>query len=212
VRGAGRRLSRVPPDGPKAVLVTGASSGIGRRTTERLAGHGGYVHAGAVDIKALSAIPDVQGVRLDVTSHADSALAWHRRLGQRCLRRHRRVDVRDTARRARSGRGSESPWPVPGDEGTCAAALHGQRPGVATNGSLDGIIGRRDIAVEQALFDPALKRRHRVVPQAKQAQITIWRQVAQLVERNEGQPYAYDCATRVQMLDEALVQSRPRTK
>lgn len=58
----------------RAVLVTGASSGIGRNTAIRLAGEGFYVYAGArkpADIEALSAIENVEGIRLDVTIQAD---------------------------------------------------------------------------------------------------------------------------------------------
>jgi NAD(P)-dependent dehydrogenase (short-subunit alcohol dehydrogenase family) len=54
----------------KAVLVTGASTGIGRKITEKLAAEGHYVYAGArkhADIAGLSEIENVQGIRLDVT-------------------------------------------------------------------------------------------------------------------------------------------------
>jgi NAD(P)-dependent dehydrogenase (short-subunit alcohol dehydrogenase family) len=66
-------------DGPqRAVLVTGASVGIGRKVTERLAAEGYYVFAGArkeQDLKELSAIRNVQGIRLDVTVPAEVAAA-----------------------------------------------------------------------------------------------------------------------------------------
>ncbi len=54
----------------KAVLVTGASSGLGRVMAETLAANGYFVYAGArkdEDLKELTAIENIQGVRLDVT-------------------------------------------------------------------------------------------------------------------------------------------------
>ena len=54
----------------RAVLVTGASTGIGRRIAEDLAEKGFYVFAGArkqQDLDALNDIPNIQAVRLDVT-------------------------------------------------------------------------------------------------------------------------------------------------
>jgi NAD(P)-dependent dehydrogenase (short-subunit alcohol dehydrogenase family) len=67
------------PEAPKrAVLVTGASAGIGRKITEKLAGEGFFVFAGArkeQDLKDLDAIPNVDSVRLDVTSPAEIAAA-----------------------------------------------------------------------------------------------------------------------------------------
>jgi len=62
----------------KAVLVTGASSGIGRKITERLAADGYFVYATARkedDLKALGAIKHVHPLRLDVTEPAEIAAA-----------------------------------------------------------------------------------------------------------------------------------------
>jgi len=62
----------------RAVLVTGASVGIGRKVAERLAAEGYFVFAGArkeQDLKALDAIPNVKAVRLDVTIPAEVAAA-----------------------------------------------------------------------------------------------------------------------------------------
>jgi NAD(P)-dependent dehydrogenase (short-subunit alcohol dehydrogenase family) len=54
----------------KAILVTGASSGIGRNIAEKLAASGYFVYAGArkqADLDELNAIENIQSVRLDVT-------------------------------------------------------------------------------------------------------------------------------------------------
>ncbi len=61
-------------DGQKAVLVTGASSGIGLKITEYLSEAGHFVYAGArkeKDINRLNEMPNVQAVRLDVTVQSD---------------------------------------------------------------------------------------------------------------------------------------------
>lgn len=66
------------PEPPKAVLVTGASSGIGRKITERLASRGFFVYAGArsqQDLDELNTIKNVQSVRLDVTVPSDITAA-----------------------------------------------------------------------------------------------------------------------------------------
>lgn len=58
----------------KAVLVTGASSGIGHQIALTLADKGYFVYAGArkeKDIAALSKLKNMQGVRLDVTKQDD---------------------------------------------------------------------------------------------------------------------------------------------
>ena len=61
-------------DEQKAVLITGASTGIGRNMAERLAHDGYFVYAGArkaKDLEALDAIENIKAVRLDVTSQDD---------------------------------------------------------------------------------------------------------------------------------------------
>jgi NAD(P)-dependent dehydrogenase (short-subunit alcohol dehydrogenase family) len=54
----------------KAVLVTGASSGLGRVMAEAMAAKGHFVYAGArkdADLAELDAIENIQAIRLDVT-------------------------------------------------------------------------------------------------------------------------------------------------
>ena len=66
------------PTAQQAVLVTGASTGIGRKMTELLASKGYFVYAGArkeQDLKDLATIPNVQPLKLDVTSKDDIAAA-----------------------------------------------------------------------------------------------------------------------------------------
>jgi NAD(P)-dependent dehydrogenase (short-subunit alcohol dehydrogenase family) len=70
--------SAAPAPAQQAVLVTGASTGIGRKITEVLAARGYFVYAGArkqQDLDALDAIPNVQSIKLDVTVKEDIAAA-----------------------------------------------------------------------------------------------------------------------------------------
>src|SRR5690349_16051913 len=59
---------------PKTILVTGASSGIGRKITEHLAALGHLIYAGArqpADLQSLAQLEHVRPLRLDVTSPED---------------------------------------------------------------------------------------------------------------------------------------------
>ena len=61
-------------DTQKAVLITGASSGLGRSMAELLASEGFFVYAGArkqADMDELNQIENIQAVRLDVTVQSD---------------------------------------------------------------------------------------------------------------------------------------------
>ena len=87
----------------RAVLVTGASVGIGRKVVERLAAEGYVVFAGArkeQDLKALDAIPNVKAVRLDVTIPAEVAAAVE------VVRSSGTAAVRHRQQRGRRGRRS----------------------------------------------------------------------------------------------------------
>jgi NAD(P)-dependent dehydrogenase (short-subunit alcohol dehydrogenase family) len=70
-----------------AILVTGASTGIGRNIAETLAAQGHFVYAGArkqADIDELSAMDNIQGIRLDVTiqDEIDAAVETIRKEGR----------------------------------------------------------------------------------------------------------------------------------
>lgn len=75
---AGLSIGAHHESGQKAVLVTGATSGIGLKITEHLADQGVFVYAGArkdADMERLNALENVQAVRLDVNKPADIAAA-----------------------------------------------------------------------------------------------------------------------------------------
>lgn len=68
-------------EGKKIVLITGASTGIGRLTAETLARAGHLVYAGArkkTDLDALNAIDNIRALRLDVTDQAQIDTAYQR--------------------------------------------------------------------------------------------------------------------------------------
>jgi NAD(P)-dependent dehydrogenase (short-subunit alcohol dehydrogenase family) len=73
-------------DDHKSILITGASTGIGRNLAETLAQDGYHVYAGArkdKDLAALDAIDNVTAVKLDVTNQdqVDAAVAMVREKG-----------------------------------------------------------------------------------------------------------------------------------
>jgi predicted RNA-binding Zn ribbon-like protein len=66
------------------------------------------------------------------------------------------------------------------------------------------------LAVEQALFEEKPKRRYMVTPVQAEADVTLRKQIEQLVQLNEGHAHTVDRDTLVKMLDEALVNARPK--
>ena len=76
----------VHADDQKSVLITGASTGIGRHLAETLAADGYHVYAGArkdKDLAELDAIENITAVQLDVTKQdqVDAAVAMIRKKG-----------------------------------------------------------------------------------------------------------------------------------
>ena len=273
---------------PKAVLVTGASTGIGRAITERLAGDGYFVYAGArkdADLAELNAIENVQAIRLDVTKADEIAAA---------------VDTVTKAGRGLYGLVNNAGVAVAGGfadlkeedfDFVMNVNAHGpfrvtqaflpliveSRGRITTIGSISGILSSKELgvysmskhaveaftdslagemeplgvavsvvepgnyntqigasaekrtggpsrlsdrskykspdevaaAVALALFGPDPKRRYMVVPNQYEAEITIKKQIQELVQLNEGHAYTYDRDALVRMLDEALANARP---
>jgi len=287
------------PKNQKAVLVTGTSTGIGRKITEKLAADGYFVYAAARkddDLKALGAIKNVQAVRLDVTKPEDIAAAVETiKQGGRGLYGlvnnagigtygtfaemkpeefdlvmavnvygpYRMTKAFEPMIVAEKGRitniGSISGILASPSMGAYEMSKHAieaftdslaqqlvelgvtvnvvepgnYNSGIAKNAVKRGVepkgtsaSGRPRTAdrsmykepdevaeaVEKALFEPSPKRRYMVVPDQHEAEVTIRKQIEQLVQLNEGQPYTYDREALVKMLDEALSQARPRTK
>ena len=282
--------SESPAATVKAVLVTGASTGIGRKITEHLAGHGYFVYAGArkpADLDVLGAIKNVRAVKLDVTRQEDidAAVATITREGRGLYALVNNAGIAtlgstaDTTMEefdllmdvnvygpfrlakaftplitASKGRitniGSISGVLASKDLSAYAMSKHaieaftdslalqlaplGVTVNVVEPGNYDSDIGKSATkrtgkenrftdrskykkpdevaaAVELALFEATPKRRYMVVPEQREAEITIRKQIEQLVQLNEGQPYTYDRDALVKMLDEALATARPKT-
>jgi NAD(P)-dependent dehydrogenase (short-subunit alcohol dehydrogenase family) len=83
----GFHLAAAEPAAQKAVLITGASTGIGRNMAETMAAKGYFVYAGArkqKDLDALNAIDNIQAIKLDVTEpdQIDAAVETVRKGGR----------------------------------------------------------------------------------------------------------------------------------
>lgn len=285
---------------PRAVLVTGASSGIGRKTTELLAASGFFVYATARkddDLKALAAIANVQAIRLDVCKQdqIDAAVKTVRdggrglfavinNAGVAVLAPLIEVTEKDLAFQldanvygpyrvtkafaplliASKGRvlttGSISgtvAWAMGGpytmskhavEAFTDALAIELQPFGVHVSvvepgnyrseimanmherlvaGGYGGEGSRYQKQLErllaqptdraqfkepddvaaaflQALTDARPRRRYLVVPNAREAELTIRGAISRVVQLNAGQPYAYDREGLIKLLDEEL--------
>ena len=289
------------PESPpaKAVLVTGASSGIGRKITERLAADGYFVYATARkpdDLKALGAMKNVQAVPLDVT-HPEDITAAYETISKAGRGLYGLVNNAGIATAGTIADMKLEEYQLVMDVNAAGPVrmikafeplLIEQRGRIVNIGSISGILARQNLpayamskhaiealtdsladqlsalgvqvsvvepgnynsaisknalarigaesaaarsagypvkadrsnykepdevaaAVEQALFEPQPKRRYMVVPNQQEAEITIRKQIEQLVQLNEGQPYTYDRTALVKMLDEALAKARPQT-
>lgn len=282
---------------PQAVLVTGASTGIGRKITERLAADGYFVFAGArqeKDLQALGAIRNVQPIRLDVTkpSDIDAAVAMVSKSGRSLyglvnnagiasrgsvadmdmkefdllmavnlsgpfqvtrafepliIAQHGRIITIGSIAGVLANAGVPGNVPVTAysmskhamEAFTDSLALQLEPRGVQVSivepGNYDSDISKNAVlrtggdtkradrsmykppdevaaAVEMALFEPKPKRRYLVAPNQGEAELTIRKQIEQLVQLNEGQRYTYDRSALIGMLDEAMTGSRPKTK
>ena len=286
----------------RAVLVTGASSGIGKRTTELLAKEGFYVYAGArkqKDLDMLNAIDGVEAVRLDVTMHDDIAAAvtqvksggrgLHglvnnagvaiiqplieveegqldfqfdvnvygpyrltrafapllieskgrvvnissisgvlsgRLAGPYSMSKHALEAYNDSLAREMQDFGVKVSAVEPGNYASRLgknAVAQAQSKGVNAEGSkfeeemdkiMQRVSDREDLAdpiavaraIQHALADDNPKARYLVVPNQREAEITIRKLLQELAELNQDQPFSYERDALVKMLDETLEQ------
>jgi NAD(P)-dependent dehydrogenase (short-subunit alcohol dehydrogenase family) len=274
----------------RAVLVTGASTGIGRRITERLAANGFWVYATArkdTDLESLAKIPNVQPLRMDVTRDADIAAA----VAAVTASGRGLYGLVNNAGVAVSGAFADTtpedfdfvmqvnaygPYRV---TRAFTPLLVESRGRITTIGSISGVLSSRDLgvysmskhaveafadslalqmapagvavsvvepgnydseigrsaaartgkptpladrsrykppdevadAVLQFLTEPTPKRRYMVVPNQREAEVTIRKAIEELVQLNEGHAYTYDRDALVKMLEEALATARPKT-
>ena len=292
--------AQTPAAPQRAVLVTGASSGIGRRITEVLAAQGHFVYAGArkaEDIAALNAIPNVQAVKLDVTIAAEIAAAVETvRAGGRGLHGVVNnagiavlaplIDVEERELQATFDVNVFGPYRITrafapllieskgrvvtissisgilsgpflgpysmskhaveayGDALAAEMARFAVRSSLIEPGNYRSDIGRNTMAQAEAaatrlagtpfeeqarrmvaamgnydnypepdsvaaaalhaLFDPAPRMRYMVVPQARQAEVTIRKAIEEVVQLNQGHQFTFDREALIRMLDEAL--------
>ena len=273
----------------KAILVTGASTGIGRNVTEHLAAAGYFVYAGArkpADLEALGKIRNVQAIRLDVTRPEEIAAAvdtiTKAGRGLYGLVNNAGVASIGTATGTKPDEfdlmmqvNVYGPYRVTQAFAPLIVASRGR---ITTIGSISGILAATPLsaysmskhaieafgdslagelepqgvkvslvepgnynseigksalertgvsgrltdrskykqpdevaaAVALALFEDNPKRRYMTTPTQDEANFTIRKQIAQLVELNEGHAYTLDRDTLVKMLDEALATARPK--
>jgi NAD(P)-dependent dehydrogenase (short-subunit alcohol dehydrogenase family) len=142
----------------KAVLVTGASTGVGRKITERLAADGYGFCAGArkpQDLEALGKIQNVQPLQLDVTKASDIAAAVESvtRSGRGP---HGLVNNAGVAIAGPIAETSEEDFDFVMDVNICgpyrvtkafAPLLVASNGRITTIGSISGILSSRDLAV-----------------------------------------------------------------
>ncbi len=265
-------------DPPKAVLVTGASTGIGRAITEGLAADGYFVYAGArkdADLAELDAIENVQAIRLDVTNAGHglyglvnnagvavvgpianlkeedfdfvmdvnaygpyrvtkaftplivasksrittigsiSGILSSKDLGVYSMSKHAVEAFADSLAGQMEPLGVKVSVVEPGNCNTQIGASADQRAGGTSRLSDRSKYKAPDevaAAVALALSEPEPKRRYMVVPNQFEAEITIKKQIQELVQLNEGHAYTYDRDALVRMLDEARATARPAVR
>lgn len=284
----------------KAVLVTGASTGIGRSITELFASRGVFVYAGArkqKDLEELDAIENVQSIRLDVTiqDEIDAAVATITKegrglyglvnnagvaivaplievdeqeldflfdvniygpyritkafspliieskgrittissisgilsgtlFGPYSMSKHAMEAYSDSLAREMERFDVKVSVIEPGNYRSQIGMTLKKRmeaKGIDIEGSpyqpemqrmldrmKEGPQGKDPLEVAEAayhaLFDANPKMRYMVVPNERQAEITIRKAIEEMVQLNQGQPYTYDRQALITMLDEAL--------
>ncbi len=280
----------------KAILVTGASTGIGRKVTERLAADGYFVYAGArkdKDLAELSAINNVEGIRLDVTRPEEIAAAVARitkegrglyglvnnagvaiagplmeteekdfdfllqintygpfrvtrafipliskeqgrvvnigsisgilarpLLGVYSMSKHSIESYTDTLAEELAPTGVGVSVVEPGNyRSEIASNMIRHMGNEATDPKVKARLGTPERteykepdevadAVKRALFDAKPQRRYMVVPNQREAEVTITKQIQQLVQLNDNQPYTYSREALIAMLDAALAEAK----
>jgi len=288
----------------KAVLITGASTGLGRAMAEMLAADGHFVYAGArkeKDIAELSAIENIQGIRLDVTiqEEIDAAVKTITEAGRglyglvnnagvavlyplieineeefdfqmdvnlygpyRVTKAFAPLIIESKGRITTTGSisgilsgplfgpYSMSKHAMEAFTDSLAAEMErfGVRVSIIEPGNYESKIGaniaarlkargfttegsmyREDLermlgwldddnvsgnpvevaeAARMALFDEVPKRRYMVVPNQRQANVTIGKAVEELVQLNQQQKYSFSRDELVKMLDEKLADLR----
>ena len=190
--------------GQKAVLVTGASTGIGRKITEVLAANGYFVYAGArkqKDLDDLNEIENVQSIRLDVTiqEEIDAAPEMAQFDVQVSVIEpgNYRSEISKTSR-TRTGELSDAQRASPYAD---YYQRRTQRTGDRSHHKDPDEVAE---AALHALFDENPKHRYMVVPNREEAGWTIGTILQEMVQLNERQVHSFSRDEIIGMLDEAM--------
>jgi short-subunit dehydrogenase len=167
----------------KAVLVTGASTGIGRKVTERLAADGYFVYAGARKDSDLAELDAIE-------AFGDSLAAEMEPLGVKVSLvepgNYNSEIVKTAGKRLGVSlpNADRSKYPEPDDVADAVASF---------------------------LVDSNPKRRYMVVPAQNEAEITIKKALQEIVQLNQQHRFTYDRKALIEMLDAELaaVQAAP---
>jgi len=175
----------------KAILVTGASTGIGRHLTEMLTGT--FMGPYSMSKHAMEAISDglAKGMaKFDVAVSVVEPGNYNSSIGKSLVRRLR--SNTDGFKNSRYKEVYDEMLKGDGDRG------HYKEPVAVTNAVID------------ALFSDKPKHRYMAVPTAKEASWTITQSMRKMIQQNHDQLYSYSREELIKIIDEIIAETEAR--